>query len=210
MIHHPKSFDFFISYAGPDIAYAEALSDTLQPVGRIFIAPQSELLGEDWPNRLTTAIRDTWVTSAIISRHTPAAHFQMEEILLAVEESRAGLHTVIPIRLALHGEVPPLPTGLRSKNSYDLHSGSQAEISSVIDKLLAARDDIRSRAGLGWRTDRERTSSAELPCTSSDPLREALERVKTYEQSGLLRTCTVEEIQIILLKHHLINDARDT
>ncbi|MGH3822095.1 MAG: toll/interleukin-1 receptor domain-containing protein [Pseudonocardiaceae bacterium] len=76
MIRHVKSFDFFISYAGPDIAYAETLADTLQPVGRIFIAPQSELLGEDWPNPLTTAIRDTWVTVAIISRHTPAAHFQ--------------------------------------------------------------------------------------------------------------------------------------
>ena len=34
--------------------------------------------------------------------------------------------------------------------------------------------------------------------------------VKTYEQSGLLRERTVEEIQIILLKHHLIGDERDT
>lgn len=115
VIRHPKSFDFFISYPGPDIAYAQTLSDALQPLGRIFIAPQSELLGEDWPNRLTTTIRDTWVTLAIISRHTPAAYFQREEILLAVEENRAGFHTVIPIRLALHGETPPLPVGLNLK-----------------------------------------------------------------------------------------------
>ncbi|MGI9002501.1 MAG: toll/interleukin-1 receptor domain-containing protein [Pseudonocardia sp.] len=207
MIRHPKSFDFFISYAGPDVTYAQALSDALQPLGRIFMAPQSGLLGEDWPNRLSTTIRDAWVTLAIISRHTPAAHFQREEILLAVEETRTGFHTVIPIRLASHGETPPLPIGLKSNNCYDLRSGSQAEFNSIIDRLLAARDDIRSRAGLGWRTNREH---AELPPTVSDPLREALERVKTYEQDGLLHARIVEEIQVILLKHHLINDEIDT
>lgn len=47
MIRASKSYDFFISYAGPDIAYAKTLSDTLQPVGRIFLAPQSFLPGED-------------------------------------------------------------------------------------------------------------------------------------------------------------------
>jgi hypothetical protein len=202
VIRHSKSFDFFISYAGPDIAYAQTLSDTLQPVGRIFIAPQSELPGDDWPARLTTTIRDTWVTLAIISRHTPAAHFQKEEILLAIEESRASFHVVIPIRLAWRGKMPPLPIGLKSKNCCDLRSGSQAEISSIVDKLLAARDDIRSRAGLGWRTE-----PGPRPI---DPLRDVLERVKTYEQSGLLRACVVDEIQIILLKHHLIGNERDT
>lgn len=124
MIPTSKSFDFFISYAGPDIVYAEALLNALQPVGSIFIAPQSELPGEDWPARSTTAIRDTWVTLAVISRHTPAAHFQREEILLAVEETRAGFHTVIPIRLAWRGKMPPLPVGLKSKNCCDLRSGS--------------------------------------------------------------------------------------
>jgi hypothetical protein len=125
MMRDSKQFDFFISYAGPDIAYAKTLRDTLQPVGRIFLAPQSELLGEDWPTRLTMAIRDAWVTLALVSRHTPAAHFQMEEILLAIQEVRAGFHAVIPIRLAMHGEMPPLPIGLNSKNCLDLHSGSQ-------------------------------------------------------------------------------------
>ncbi|MGH3925293.1 MAG: hypothetical protein ACRDTT_20940, partial [Pseudonocardiaceae bacterium] len=81
-------------------------------------------------------------------------------------------------------------------------SGSYNEVSSVIDRLLAARDDIRSRAGLGWRTSRD--------LTSSDPLRDALEKVKTYEQSGHLHTRVVEEIQIILLKHHLVGDERGT
>lgn len=200
MISAVKSYDFFISYAGPDIAYAQTLWDTLQPAGRTYLAPQSRLPGEDWPSRLPIVIRDTWVTLVIVSQHTPDAHFQMEEILLAIREARAGFHTVIPIRISVHGGIPPLPVGLNSKNFLDLHSGSQAEIGSVIDKLLAARDDIRSRAGLGWRTGRE--------YAGSDPLREALERVKTYEQSGLLRTRIVEEIQIILLKHHLIDDQR--
>ena len=39
------------------------------PVGRVFIAPESELPGEDWPTRLTTTIRETWVTLVVISRH---------------------------------------------------------------------------------------------------------------------------------------------
>jgi hypothetical protein len=198
MTSNLRQFDFFISYAGPDIAYAKTLRDSLQPVGRIFLAPESELLGEDWPARLPMAIRDAWVTLVLVSQHTPTAHFQMEEILLALQESRAGFHAVIPIRLAEYGNVPPLPIGLNSKNCLDLHSGSQEEINSVVDRLLAARDDIRSRAGLGWRTSRD--------STSSDPLRDALERVKDYEKSGLLRARIVEEIQIILLKHHLIGD----
>ncbi len=204
MIRGLKSFDFFISYAGPDIEYAEMLSDALRPVGTIFLASRSVLPGEDWPARLATVIRDTWVTLVIISRHTPAAYFQREEILLAVEEARAGFHAVIPIRLAGRGEMPSLPVGLKSKNCLDLHSGSQEEINSIIDRLLAARDDIRSRAGLGWRTSRERT------LTSGDPLREALERVKTYQEGGLLQSHVVEEIQIILLKHHLIGHEEDT
>ncbi|MGH3935577.1 MAG: toll/interleukin-1 receptor domain-containing protein [Pseudonocardiaceae bacterium] len=202
MIRTSKSYDFFISYAGPDIAYAQKLSDTLQPVGRTFLAPQSFLPGEDWPAHLPIMIKDTWVTLVIISQHTPAAHFQMEEILLAIQEVRAGFHTVVPIRLSAGGKTPPLPVGLNSKNCLDLHSGSQTEINSVIDKLRAARDDIRSRGGLGWRTSRE--------YAGGDPLRDALERVKTYEQNGLLRTHIAEEIQLILLKHHLINDQRDT
>jgi len=197
-----KSYDFFISYAGHDIAYAQTLSDTLQPVGRIFLAPQSLLPGEDWPTSLPMVIKDTWVTLVIISRHTPAAHFQMEEILLAIREVRAGFHTVVPIQISVDGVIPPLPVGLNSKNCLDLHSGSQTEINSIIDKLVAARDDIRSRAGLGWRTGRE--------YAGSDPLRDTLERVRTYEQSGLLRAHIAEEIQLILLKHHLIDDQRDT
>jgi hypothetical protein len=112
-----------------------------------------------------------------------------------------------PLDTGRNRKIPPLPIGLKSKNCYDLHSGSQEEINSVIDRLLTARDAIRSRAGLGWRTNRE---GAELPPTSSDPLREALERIKTYQQNGLLHTRIVEEIQIILLKHHLINDDRGT
>jgi len=138
----------------------------------------------------------------ITSQYTPAAHFQVEEILLAIREVRAGFHTVVPIRLSADGQTPPLPVGLNSKNCLDLHSGSQAEIHSVVDKLLAARDDTRSRAGLGWRTSRE--------YVGSDPLRDALERVKTYEQSGLVRAHIAEETQLILLKHHLIDDPRDT
>lgn len=98
--------------------------------------------------------------------------------------------------------MPPLPVGLNSKNCLDLHSGSQTEINSVIDKLLAARDDIRSRAGLGWRTSHE--------YVGSDPLQDALERVKIYEQNGLLRAHVAEEIQLILLKHHLIDDQQDS
>ena len=82
VIHNSKQFDFFISYAGPDLAYAEMLRDTLQPAALIFLAPESELLGEDWPTRLPKAIRDAWVTLVIISRNTPAAHFQMEEYYL--------------------------------------------------------------------------------------------------------------------------------
>lgn len=116
MIRASKPYDFFISYAGPDIAYAQTLWDTLQSVGRTYLAPQSLLPGEDWPNRLPIVIRDTWVTLAIISQRTPAAHFQMEEILLAIQEVRAGYHTVVPIRLSVDGKMPPLPVGLNSKN----------------------------------------------------------------------------------------------
>jgi hypothetical protein len=55
-----KLNDFFISYPGPDIAYAQTLCDTLWPVGRTYLAPQPLLPGEDWPNRLPMVIRDTW------------------------------------------------------------------------------------------------------------------------------------------------------
>jgi len=204
VIRNFKSFDFFISYAGPDLTHAETLRDALQPVARIFLAPQSELLGDDWPTRLPEAIRDAWVTLVIVSRHTPAAHFQKEEIIFALKESHADYHVVIPIRLIMRGEVPNLPFGINSKNCLDFHSGSQDDIYFAVDRLLAAKDDIRSRAGLGWRADRE-SKGQPLSSNPSDRLRNALERVKLYEQDGLLRERTVEEIQLILLKHHLID-----
>lgn len=186
------------------------LRKALQPAALVFLAPESELLGEDWPTRLPQAIREAWVTLAIISRSTLAAHFQTEEILLAIKESRAGLHSVVPIRVATHGEIPPIPFGLNSKNCLDLHSGCEVEIDSIVDRLLATRDDIWSRAGLGWRTNRASINPSELSQNSSDPLRQVLERIKNYEQNGLLRESTVKEIQLILLKHHLIDKAQDS
>ncbi|MGH3937946.1 MAG: toll/interleukin-1 receptor domain-containing protein [Pseudonocardiaceae bacterium] len=148
MISLSKSYDFFISYAGPDIAYAQALSDTLRPVGRIFLAPQSFLPGEDWPTRLPALIKDTWVMLVIISQHTPAAHFQMEEILLAIRGVRAGFHVVVPIRISVDGQMPQPPVGLNSKNCLDLPSGSQAEINSIVDKL--SQPEMTSGLALAW------------------------------------------------------------
>ncbi|MCA1601520.1 MAG: toll/interleukin-1 receptor domain-containing protein [Acidobacteria bacterium] len=205
MSRNLKSFDFFISYAGPDLTFAKSLRDSLQSVALVFLAPESEMLGDDWPTRLPETIRGAWVTLAIISRYTPAAHFQREEIILALKESHSGLHAIISIRLAAGGEIPQLPFGLNSKNCLDFHSGAQEEIDSAIDRLLATKDDIRSRVGLGWRTSREAISQSEQSL-ASDPLRHALEKVKIYEQGGLLRERTVEEIQLILLKYYLIGD----
>jgi hypothetical protein len=50
MILASKSYDFFVSYAGPDIAYAQMLSET-SPARRKNLSHTSVLLlGEDWPD----------------------------------------------------------------------------------------------------------------------------------------------------------------
>lgn len=124
-----------------------------------------------------------------------------------------NFHTVIPVLLVVNGEIPKLPTPLKSMHCCNVKSGSQEEIEeeikSVVGGLLTARDKIRSRAELECRTSRKRARSPELSNASSDPLREALEKVKSYEQADLLRERSVEEIQIILLRHYLLRDERD-
>ena len=203
MILNSKSYDFFISYAGPDTGCAETLADALRPVGQIFIEPHSVLLGDDWPTRLAMAIQNTWVTLVIVSKNTEDAHFQMQEILLAVKEAQAGFHAVIPLLLAISEDQIPIP--LLSKHHHDLNSGSQDEIGLVVDRLLEARDNIRSRAEFKWR---KQTQSPEL--SPNDPLRRELERLKALERAGLIRERVAEDFQPVLLRHYMIRDERDT
>ena len=108
--------DFFVAHAGPDAEVAARLTALLEAGGaRVFLDAHQVLPGDVWPRVLAEAQDASAVTVILVSRHTAAADYQLEELAEAIEMSRHrdGGHRVAPVYLE---PVERVPYGLRVRH----------------------------------------------------------------------------------------------
>lgn len=135
-------WDFFIAYAGPDQATAEALYDLLSPPLRVFLDRRSLLPGDDWDRQLSGAQRRAAITLVLISSGADSAYYQRAEIAQAVDLSRRedGLHRVVPILLDEPADGLQLPDGLRLKQAISVaEAGGMAQVAGRLRSTLRHR-----------------------------------------------------------------------
>jgi hypothetical protein len=139
------SWDFFIAHAGPDIASAKEVTRILEEVHgtRCFVDFRDLAAGAPWQRELKNALSSSDVVVVLISRHTPSAWYQEEEVALAVNLSRAQpeAHHIAPVLL---GDTSPqdLPYGLGRLNAVREADGG---LDTVCRRLVAALRGQQSR-----------------------------------------------------------------
>ena len=106
-------WDFFVAHAGADAPIAARITTLLEAGGASVFLDDNELLpGDVWPRVLAQAQASSAVTVILVSKHTAAAYYHLEELAEAIEMSRdadSG-HRVAPVYLE---PVEQVPYGLR-------------------------------------------------------------------------------------------------
>lgn len=133
-------WDFFISFAWPDHARSEELADLLEGQGwRVFFAGRAIGPGATWNDELMRALKGSRVVVVLLSEHTATAHFQKEEITLAIRLARSPAAVrVVPVYL---NGIPQEPAswefGLFSFQRIDLRQvGPLDTVNQLSDLLL--------------------------------------------------------------------------
>lgn len=132
------SWDYFISFASPDLAKAELLADALNELGlRVFLSSRELGPGAVWSSELPRAVEGSRGVAVLLSEHTDKAHFQREEILLAIDLFRQDRLCLVPVFL----EGPPATKqdwefGLRSLQRLDYRALGLAETAAQLAAQL--------------------------------------------------------------------------
>lgn len=150
------AWDFFISFATPDQARAEELCERLDQQGwRVFLADRSIAPGDDWQKQLAAALGGARVAVILLSEHSEAAHYQREEVLLAIDLAKASGLKLVPIYL---DGVPSSPAewefGLRGYQRIDFRTAGAGGAAEKLGGLLAdpepaSEQDRASRQTVG-------------------------------------------------------------
>lgn len=128
-------WDFFVAHAAADTELAELLFAFLQPHCRVFLDSKTLRPGDLWDERLSAAQRASRATIVIISSHSEQAHYELAEIVAAIQMSRdtQGGHKVIPV---IVGVISP-PYGLQRFQAIRVPgTGSIAEAATAILDLF--------------------------------------------------------------------------
>jgi hypothetical protein len=153
-----QAWDFFIAHASPDKKEAHELRDLLkaEQSRRVFLDSEGLAAGDPWQSRLKQALSQARVTVVLISKHTPEAWYQQEEVVMAIELARAEYvaHTIVPVYLkgALKSHTP---YGLRRLHSLREGAEGMKEVAKQLLDLLpkSPRGGTEALAGSVHRMD---------------------------------------------------------
>jgi TIR domain len=111
-----ENWDFFIAYSSRDGERAGALRRRLIRTGaRVFRDREGLAVGAPWGEALKTALARSRRTVVLISRHSRKAHYQQEEIAIAIllVRQKPRAYRVLPVLLE-GGRLTDVPYGLLS------------------------------------------------------------------------------------------------
>ena len=107
----------FVAYAAPDRQRARALYDGLRAEGLEVCFDQAVLRpGDNWHDDLPRHLRSSTVVVALVSQHTGAAHYENEELIMAIDQVRREGGRLVPLRLQAGA---PLPYGTGALHALD-------------------------------------------------------------------------------------------
>lgn len=135
------NWDFFLSHAGADMPPAKQLFNLLKPRARVFLDDDCLDYGDDWDQKLASALDSAQIIVVMVSAQTDKAYYEGEEIATAIQLTRqsAGERRVVPLYL---DDGCPTPFGLRRKHSIYLTKAGTMEI--VAERLLIVLQKTRS------------------------------------------------------------------
>src|ERR1035441_3209429 len=115
-------YDFFISYARPDREQAESLYQLLAAESEVFVDHVEIEAGDLWQKKITTALQSSSVVVPVLSPNTKNAHFQISEILRAIDLARrdAKKHLLVPVLLDTVYDYDTVPLGLEPFQSLSV------------------------------------------------------------------------------------------
>ncbi len=137
------SWDFFLAHAGADLEVARKLQAELEPPARVFLDDSDLPLGVSWDAALAEALRSSLIHVILISPRTEKAHYEREEIAVAIQMSREDPHTrrVVPVYLDSEGVPSVVPYGLKIKHGLTVPDSKNLTVAK--ERLLKTLAEIR-------------------------------------------------------------------
>lgn len=133
-------WDIFIAYSVADQRTAEELRSYLHSRAQVFLATESLELGDEWDTTTAKALRESLITTVLVSAKTATAYYQRSEIAAAIALSREEnrWHRVIPI--FLDGSQREAPYGLQLKHGISI--SPETSLRMAADRVLDLLDRI--------------------------------------------------------------------
>ena len=185
-----ETWDVFISFASPDRRCAVDLADQLKGDGwKVFLDQDALGPGDRWDTRLQDGVRGSRVVAVLLSERSSTAHYQREEIHLAIDLERRGHLRVVPVYLEGQPAEPAAwEFGLRGLQRIDFRAKGVAGTAEKLVGLLAEPEtELKEEAGEERRSVGESLHGA------------ALRIDRTSQWEPLRRICASEESALFLL-----------
>ena len=100
-------WDVFLAHASVDTPFARQLNALLTARGVSVCFDEAVLRpGDNWYALLPRYVRQSAIVVALVSEHTDDAHFEVSEIILAINQVRREGRRLVPVRLSGDVEMP--------------------------------------------------------------------------------------------------------
>ncbi|HSS21938.1 MAG TPA: toll/interleukin-1 receptor domain-containing protein [Pyrinomonadaceae bacterium] len=137
-----RDWDFFLSHAGEDLSVASNLRLCLDPPAKVFLDAASLGPEDPWTQQLMSALQRSLIFVVLVSKHSSAAYYQSEEIVIANRMTAEDPYTrrVVPVYLDVT-EVPLGPFGLNAREAICVPDSNQLD--EVGPKLLSLLQTLK-------------------------------------------------------------------
>lgn len=160
------AWDVFIAYASVDRRFADALYAALRRLPqrpRVFLDHEALRPGDDWPQVLARALAASRCVVALISPASPAAFFQREEILRALDAARAIPRRQRLVPVFVDGARPDseeVPYGLRPLHALVASTADELDrVATEVADLLRHDDDGVTATDAGAQDETRRVAA---------------------------------------------------
>jgi Tfp pilus assembly protein PilF len=182
-----KAKDFFISYTGADIAWAEWIAQTLEDAGYTTVLQAWDFRpGDNFIQRMDQALADADRVVAVLSPAYFASEYTRDEWTAALVRTRGERDRLIPVRVETV-ELPPL---LATRVYVDLIN---LPVQAATERLLAAMQPGRAKRRVGFPGHRSRGGGVAFPGR----------RPAIFEVPPRLLHFTGRDHLLAALRHHL-------